>query len=100
MEKIMENVEYVEAVNEQEVEAVTEKKSGFFTKVGGFVKKHGKKIAVGAVVGVIGGICGYAIGKKGEDKTDTDLLTVDDGDIIDVDVSDIIDDVTEEEIYN
>lgn len=52
-----------EVVVETTAEVVEEPKKGFFAKVGEGVKKHGKKVLVGA--GAIGlGVLAYALGKK------------------------------------
>ena len=55
-----------------ENQVVEEPKEKLGAKVGNFMKKHGKKIAAGAVV-VGGGILGYALGlKKGKDSASDD----------------------------
>ena len=58
MSEVIKNVE----VDEVE-ETMEETKNGIMTKVGDFMKKNGKKIAVGAAVVVTIGVV-YALGKK------------------------------------
>lgn len=62
--KMNEVIEEVETIEE-----TTETKEGFLTKAKGFVKKNGKKIAVGAV-GIVGLGLAYAIGKKSSEETE------------------------------
>lgn len=45
------------------VDATEEKKPGFFAKVGGAIKKHGKKIATIVGIGVVG-VAAYALGRN------------------------------------
>lgn len=53
-----------EVVEEVEtVEETTETKEGFLTKAKGWVKRNGKKIAVGAV-GIVGLGLAYSLGKN------------------------------------
>lgn len=50
--------------NLEVVEATEEKKpEGFFAKVGGAIKKHGKKIATIVGIGIVG-IGAYALGRN------------------------------------
>lgn len=59
-----------EVIEEVEtIEETTETKEGFLTKAKGFVKKNGKKIAVGAV-GIVGLGLAYAMGKKSSNETE------------------------------
>lgn len=58
MSEVIKNVE----VDEVE-ETMEETKNGILTKAGDFMKKNGKKIAVGAAVVVTIGVV-YALGKK------------------------------------
>lgn len=75
-------IEEVEAVEE-----TTETKEGFLTKAKSFVKRNGKKIAVGAV-GVVGLGVAYALGKNSSEGTavfeDEDI----DGDSIEIEIGD------------
>lgn len=62
MNKEMNNIEEIEAMNEEKV-METETKQGALSKIGGWCKKHGKKVVTGvAVIGV--GLLGYALGQK------------------------------------
>ena len=66
---------------------VTEKeaKTGFISKVGAGIKKHGKTIAGIAVVG-LGALVGFAIGRKSTNEvSDSDI---DDSDVIEDDFED------------
>lgn len=89
--KIMEGVEYTEVETEKKEEAVAEeKKPGFLVKTVKFVIKHGKKIAGVAAIGIIGGIAGYALGKKdGEEVLAIDPPIDDDTVIGDAEWSDV-----------
>lgn len=59
-----------EVIEEGEtIEETTETKEGFLTKAKGFVKRNGKKIAVGAV-GIVGLGLAYAMGKKSSEETE------------------------------
>lgn len=62
-EKVYED--YEETVETEEVEEEMKSK-GFFTKAVAGLKKHGKKIAAGAVVAAVGFI-GYALGSRSKD---------------------------------
>lgn len=89
----MENKENVKVETNVEVSetAVQEVKQGFFAKTGTWIKKHGKKVAVGAAI-LAGAAIGVAVlGKKNkvddsecidedavEDITDVDYTEVDD----------------------
>ena len=72
-EEIKKVVETEEVVSDAEVEKVCESKAkGFISKVGAGFKKHGKKIAAGAVVLGIGAV-GFALGKKRSGCDDCDF---------------------------
>lgn len=73
-----------EVVNEGEtVEETTETKEGFLTKAKGWVKRNGKKIAVGAV-GIVGLGLAYTLGKNSSaDAEDFDEDTDDDSSGVD-----------------
>lgn len=59
-----------EVIEEVEtVEETTEPKEGFLTKAKGFVKRNGKKIAIGAV-SVVGLGVAYALGKKSSEESE------------------------------
>lgn len=53
---------------ETEIMEETEKK-GILSKIGGFIKKHGKKIVAGAAI-VGGAMVAYKLGKKSNDEVD------------------------------
>lgn len=76
-----------EVVEEVEtVEETTETKEGFLTKAKGWVKRNGKKIAVGAV-GIVGLGLAYSLGKNSStDSEDSNEETEDDS--IEVDYHD------------
>lgn len=57
-----------EVIEVEEIEETTETKEGFLTKAKGFVKKNGKKIAVGAVT-IVGLGLAYGLGKKSSEET-------------------------------
>lgn len=80
-ENIKTNVEEVE-------ETMEETKDGVLTKVGGFTKKNGKKIAVGIAV-VVGFGVAYILGQKSVVAFSTDVVD----DAVDA-VADIADEVT------
>lgn len=61
------NNEVIEEV--ETVEEITETKEGFLTKAKSFVKRNGKKIAIGAV-GIVGLGLAYTMGKKSSDETE------------------------------
>lgn len=65
-----------EVIEEGEtVEETTETKEGFLTKAKGWVKRNGKKVALGAV-GIVGLGLAYTLGKKSsEDSVDFDIET-------------------------
>lgn len=67
-----------EVIEEVEtVEETTETKEGFLTKAKGWVKRNGKKIAIGAV-GIVGLRLGYALGKNSSaDSEDSNEETED-----------------------
>lgn len=58
-----------EVVEVEAIEETTETKEGFLTKAKGFVKKNGKKIAVGAVT-IVGLGLAYGLGKKSSEETE------------------------------
>lgn len=66
--------EVIEEVNE--VEEIEETKEGFLTKAKGFVKRNGKKIAIGAV-GIVGLGLAYGLGKKSSEDSDEDEIEED-----------------------
>lgn len=75
------NNEVIENVEVTEKEA----KTGFISKVGAEIKKHGKTIAGIAAVGLVG-LVGFAIGRKSTDEVyDSE---VDDSDVIEGDFED------------
>lgn len=84
MSKELKNIEANEnAAKEEAVEVET--KQGFVSKVGGWCKKHGKKILTGVGIAAVG-VVGYALGKKTagecdyyEDEADFEL---DEGDYV------------------
>ena len=87
----MENKENVKVETNVEVsEAVQEVKAqGFFSKAGAWIKKHGKKVAVGAAI-LAGAAIGVAVlGKKNKSDDsecyDEDVVE----DITDVDYSEV-----------
>lgn len=63
----MENINNVVEINEEEITMEAEvqetKTEGFMSKVVGGVKKHGKTILKGVVIGAVG-LLAYGIGKK------------------------------------
>mgnify|MGYP006981642756 FL=1 len=60
----MSEIKKNEVIEEVEtVEETTETKEGFLTKAKGWVKRNGKKIAVGAV-GIVGLGLAYSLGKN------------------------------------
>lgn len=75
----MSEIKKNEVVEEVEtVEETTETKEGFLTKAKGWVKRNGKKIAIGAV-GIVGLGLGYALGKNSSaDSEDSNEETEDD----------------------
>ena len=68
--KKVNNVEETEVVEETE-------KEGFFSKAKKVVKKHGKKIIVGAVV-VASTVAAYALGKNSANYDSDDVIESDD----------------------
>lgn len=80
---IEETTEVVTTVEDENTEVEVEEKESLISKVVSGVKKHGKKIAVGAVVAT-GTIIGYALlkGSKSADGCESDCDN--DEDIIDV----------------
>ena len=90
---IMKNEE-IKEVKEEVVEATVveeEVKEGFLTKAKNGLKKHGKKIAVGAAVAAAG-VVGYMLGLK----TDDDSEYIDAYDLGDSDLESGSNEVTEE----
>lgn len=79
MSEVIKNVE-VEEVEE----TMEETKEGFLTKIGGFTKKNGKKIAAGAVV-IAGIVVAYKLGKNTNlvDDQVIDTVTETIGDVAD-----------------
>lgn len=74
-----------EAVEVEAVEVVEnneEKKDGFFGKVKKFVKKHGKKIAVGCGIAA-GAAVGFALGDRHARSNSSDDLELIDLDSVD-----------------
>lgn len=98
--KIVENVEFMEAMETEPVEEATaEKKPKMLTKIGKGVRKHGKKIIAGAVIALVG-VVGYAIGKEFGKKAEADYEPpVDDDTVENVEWSETSEDISEE-IYN
>lgn len=87
MSKINEEVKAVETVEVEE-----KKESKFKTtmsKVGAGVKKHWKKIAVGAAIATVGLIC-YNKGKGSDEDFDDDLDIIEVDPVDDSDSSDAI----------
>ena len=80
MDENMKN-EVIEEV--ENVEETPETKEGFLTKAKSFVKRNGKKIAIGAV-GVVGLGLAYAMGKKSSEKTEDSYEEDADSDPVDV----------------
>lgn len=73
-----------EVIEEVEtVEETTETKEGFLTKAKGWVKRNGKKIAVGAV-GIVGLGLAYTLGKNSSAETEDSNEETDD-DTIEID---------------
>lgn len=71
-----------------EEEETMEKKDGFFTKVGRFTKKHGKKLLVGALIAGAG-VIGYNKGKKSLSNFEEDF-DFDSDDVNDVPSEDFV----------
>ena len=72
MSKEINKVEEIEEVTEEEV-VETETKKSFGSKIVDFGKKHGKKIAIGVAVTVVGAVA-YVLGKKTHGEEDDDYL--------------------------
>lgn len=75
MAKVLNETEFEVIENEEEVVEAETEKEGFLPKAKTWIKKHGKKIAIGATVIALGTVA-YALGKKKsneEDSEDTDL---------------------------
>ena len=90
---IMKNEE-IKEVKEEVVEATVveeEVKEGFLTKAKNGLKKHGKKVAIGAAVAAAG-VVGYMLGLK----TDDDSEYIDTYDLGDSDLESGSNEVTEE----
>lgn len=88
MEEIK-NVKNTE-VNEG-VEVEMTKSNEFITKVGNGIKKHGKKLLAGAIVGAVG-LVGFMLGRKtGKDDEDFDYIELESDDVTDVDDSEDVD---------
>lgn len=69
--------EVVEVEEVETVEETKETKEGFLTKAKGWVKRNGKKIAIGAV-GIVGLGLAYTLGKNSsEESEDSDDETED-----------------------
>lgn len=100
-EQINETIETKEEIQETEQTttevAPVEEKPNLLTKVSNGLKKHGKKVAVGAAVTALG-VVGYVLGRKsvlkhsdydefdlGSEGTEDDNIVAD----IDIDVTDI-----------
>ena len=86
--KIMEekNFEEVEVIDEEdfETEEIKETKSeGFMSKIASEIKKHGKKIAIGAGIAVLGFMIGKHLSKSQEEyDSDFDDDESDDDDVL------------------
>ena len=67
MKEIKENVEVIEEVATEEVQTEETQKEGIFKRGVNFVKRNGKKIGAGALIG-FGFFAAYALGKKSTDE--------------------------------
>lgn len=78
MAKVLNETEFEVIENEEEVVEAETEKEGFLPKAKNWVKKHSKKIALGATVIAIGTVA-YALGKKRSDEVDSEdeLIDVD-----------------------
>lgn len=77
-----------EVIEEVElVEETVETKEGFLTKAKSFVKRNGKKIAIGAV-SVVGLGVAYALGKKSSGDSEEFEIDDVDGDLIEIEIDD------------
>lgn len=85
-EKFDEMEVLAEAIAEEE--ETMEKKDGFFTKVGRFTKKHGKKLLVGALIAGAG-VIGYNKGKKSLSNFEEDF-DYDSDETVDISTEDFV----------
>lgn len=79
-------MEAIKNVEVKEINGGEEEMKGsneFITKVGNGIKKHGKKLLVGAVVGAVG-LVAFALGRKTGKDDDFDYIELESDDVTDV----------------